>query len=97
MSLSCRECGCTDDRACEGGCFWALEDVCSRCVLNGLAASAPGLGHEHRRQFAAELLVLAESIDPTISVLEGGASAGYDDDSIDELTYEPRLWRPGDP
>lgn len=29
---SCRVCGCTDDRACPGGCLWADEDLCSACV-----------------------------------------------------------------
>lgn len=28
----CRVCGCTDIRACEGGCIWAEVDLCSRCV-----------------------------------------------------------------
>lgn len=34
----CKICGCTDDRACEGGCCWATLDrdgkkgVCSNCV-----------------------------------------------------------------
>lgn len=29
----CRVCGCTNDRACPGGCVWAEPDLCSRCVL----------------------------------------------------------------
>jgi hypothetical protein len=29
----CRVCGCTDTRACEGGCSWAEEDLCSSCAL----------------------------------------------------------------
>ncbi|MGE5572977.1 MAG: hypothetical protein ACM3ZU_08175 [Bacteroidota bacterium] len=33
----CRVCGCTDDNACEGGCYWVqdpegLGDLCSRCL-----------------------------------------------------------------
>lgn len=28
----CRVCGCTDDWACEGGCSWVEEDLCSACV-----------------------------------------------------------------
>lgn len=28
----CRVCGCTDERACEGGCRWVDIDLCSRCV-----------------------------------------------------------------
>lgn len=28
----CEKCGCTDTRACPGGCTWATEKRCSRCV-----------------------------------------------------------------
>lgn len=28
----CRGCGCTDERACAGGCWWVGRDLCSRCV-----------------------------------------------------------------
>jgi hypothetical protein len=28
----CRACGCTDDHACKGGCFWVEDDLCSRCA-----------------------------------------------------------------
>jgi len=27
----CRVCGCTEDRACEGGCSWVEIDLCSAC------------------------------------------------------------------
>ncbi len=27
----CRECGCTDKFACEGGCSWVAPDLCSAC------------------------------------------------------------------
>ena len=30
---SCRHCGCTDEFACEGGCYWVEEDLCSRCAI----------------------------------------------------------------
>lgn len=30
---SCRRCGCTEKRACPGGCCWVLEtDVCDQCL-----------------------------------------------------------------
>lgn len=29
---TCRVCGCTDLRACEGGCSWVTDDLCSRCA-----------------------------------------------------------------
>lgn len=35
--MRCIGCGCTDDRACPGGCSWFKKDppICSACVLNG--------------------------------------------------------------
>lgn len=27
----CRKCGCTEDDACEGGCWWVESDLCSSC------------------------------------------------------------------
>lgn len=29
---SCRVCGCTDKRACPGGCAWVDQDLCSACL-----------------------------------------------------------------
>jgi hypothetical protein len=29
----CRGCGCSDERACPGGCVWAEPNLCSRCFL----------------------------------------------------------------
>jgi hypothetical protein len=28
----CRKCGCTDNRACDEGCFWVEADLCSACA-----------------------------------------------------------------
>lgn len=28
----CRECGCTEHDACDGGCAWADESLCTSCV-----------------------------------------------------------------
>jgi len=35
MVRACRVCGCTDMRACEGGCYWVERDLCSRCEKQG--------------------------------------------------------------
>jgi hypothetical protein len=32
MSAICWQCGCTDDHACEGGCYWIEPDLCSACA-----------------------------------------------------------------
>jgi hypothetical protein len=29
---ACRVCGCTDDEACDDGCYWVEADLCSRCA-----------------------------------------------------------------
>lgn len=29
---SCRKCGCTENHACQGGCWWVEPDLCSSCV-----------------------------------------------------------------
>jgi predicted esterase len=36
---SCRICGCTELKACPGGCWWVLPDVCSTCARHQLAAA----------------------------------------------------------
>jgi hypothetical protein len=28
---TCRVCGCDDSHACEGGCWWVADDLCSAC------------------------------------------------------------------
>jgi hypothetical protein len=30
--MVCEICGCTDDRACPGGCSWVRPGLCSQCV-----------------------------------------------------------------
>jgi hypothetical protein len=32
VDRACRTCGCTDARACPGGCSWVEADLCSACV-----------------------------------------------------------------
>ncbi len=29
---TCKVCGCTDDKACRGGCWWVTPDLCSACL-----------------------------------------------------------------
>jgi len=31
---ACRVCGCTQERACPGGCYWVEDDLCSACVAS---------------------------------------------------------------
>lgn len=51
----CRVCGCTDDHACEGGCYWVEKDLCSTCYeasVEIVVMTAIKVGHaieaEHR-------------------------------------------------
>lgn len=41
----CRVCGCTEHRACDGGCWWVAPDLCSSCTgrltPDELAAALP--------------------------------------------------------
>lgn len=30
---ACRRCGCTDEEACAGGCFWVEPGLCSACAV----------------------------------------------------------------
>lgn len=43
----CRFCGCTDERACRGGCWWAdaTRTVCSACMEDQWRESHPLLAH----------------------------------------------------
>jgi hypothetical protein len=44
----CRYCGCTDDRACPGGCGWLdeMHTICSACLTAGAVGPACRAGHE---------------------------------------------------
>ncbi len=42
----CRACGCTEDCACDGGCWWVADDLCSTCAktenaLEGMKSKNP--------------------------------------------------------
>lgn len=36
IERKCRVCGCTEDNACEGGCYWVGEDLCNKCTESSL-------------------------------------------------------------
>lgn len=48
--LACSACGCTDDNACPGGCYWVSLDppLCSAC-----AEVAADIAEMHRQQHSA--------------------------------------------
>jgi len=45
---TCRVCGCTDMEACEGGCTWVEDDLCSKCNSKG----RPQRGRKRSREKA---------------------------------------------
>lgn len=42
--MKCRYCGCTDAKACAGGCSWVAPRVCSRCARRELMVLGHGDG-----------------------------------------------------
>lgn len=106
---TCRECGCTDERGCPGGCWWVLPDVCSSCaaalLVNAGLDATPVLLGGHLLAALAEGGVPAGILDEILAV--DPARAGYaaahgvasvpDEHPGFEPELGPRLWRPGDP
>lgn len=39
----CRNCKCTDARACPGGCYWVGRDLCSACLVDPNAAAGAAI------------------------------------------------------
>lgn len=60
----CRECGCSDNNACLGGCYWVQPDLCSSCAPDELTdtAKAEVAAHQHtqKTQPASKLHKLLE-------------------------------------
>lgn len=59
---SCRVCGCTDDAACPGGCWWVPDplkagDLCSACAPVG---ELDGIGSEYIKDPAERIAAFAE-------------------------------------
>lgn len=107
----CRECGCTDGRACEGGCWWVLPDVCSSCAAalltnDGIDATPVLLGGAVLAALrdggpAAVMGILAEiaAVDEAQAAYAGVHGVAFPDehDGFEPEFTAPRLWRPGDP
>jgi hypothetical protein len=36
--MTCKRCGCTQEKPCPGGCAWSLPDLCSKCLTPEEAA-----------------------------------------------------------
>ena len=55
----CRECGCTDERACPGGCWWVEADLCSACQMKEEPAQ---VGREQIEQRLANMVMGQEGV-----------------------------------
>lgn len=44
--MKCRVCGCTDNAACPGGCFWVAPELCSKCLPHTLEFQCQDCDHE---------------------------------------------------
>ena len=65
--LRCTCCGCTDERACPGGCSWLIKHpvaVCSAC--------APGTRLKRALRFLAVYIATRDAIAETIDHIAGG-------------------------
>jgi hypothetical protein len=63
----CRHCGCTERRACSGGCWWVSADECSTCRPSQAERFTP----EQRRLlelFAGGGLTIGELVEGGLSV-----------------------------
>lgn len=86
--MTCRQCGCDEENACEGGCFWVVDEVCSACWLRVLIDAASEAGAEAMRLTARQMANLAVLLASSIEEQEGRTA---------NQPPLPRLWRPGDP
>lgn len=65
----CRVCGCTDDHACEGGCWWVAEDLCSACAGvtdDGPEIAAPATAADLTAEEEADVLAAVAEVDAKI-------------------------------
>jgi hypothetical protein len=85
---ACASCGCTDERACPGGCVWATPTLCSRCVLEGPHLYGPDalaacFGASERPPGFAEQFPLEQALE--LGGFEGMIGPTYE---LDELSAE---------
>lgn len=81
---ACRICGCTDERACAGGCWWVEDpegegDLCSACLTEvihtlGVRAGLRQAAGEVRRVAAAPTLDAAGELEALARALEAIAN-----------------------
>ena len=85
----CRVCGCTDKKACKGGCSWVEVDLCSACLQAPPRVRATGLMWAHDYHIAL-LQALRRGITVTRYALDPMA-----DKPGETIEFEIRVTRVG--
>jgi hypothetical protein len=90
----CRVCGCDDDHACKGGCFWIEPDLCSQCYeksqLFSIKLRNVEFHDEEMIDNHSEVKVIAEEI-PEETIAEGfiyGYAAAMDYEDLSDVSLE---------
>lgn len=53
---ACRVCGCTESNPCDGGCWWVEDDLCNRCFIPDIEATANILSLVRTREVALSVI-----------------------------------------
>lgn len=97
MIRTCRVCGCDDDHACKGGCYWVEPDLCSQCYEKEHSFSikirkVKFIGAD-LIDIGSEVKVIADEI-PDISLAEGyvwGYAAGKEFEEFIDMAIEDEI------
>lgn len=96
MKGTCLKCGCTEERACRGGCSWIdeQEDLCNRCALELVKGPI-------EPATLAEAAILIRTLRAVIFEVGRRAEAfeGLLERALAELAAIPAepIWTPSDP
>ena len=96
--MKCRICGCSDEHACPGGCYWVEDDLCSRCDKAIEAVARWKIGNleklEHQVDAGAGKLG-GEDLELEHQVLAGAGELGGEDLELEHQVEDSR--RDGNP
>lgn len=93
MTGTCQKCGCTSERACEGGCFWidSQRDLCSRCAR---ALFCGPIGHADAELVIRAMRSALTEMGARMIELEQLVMHLSGDEVIIEAGAEPVIWTP---
>jgi len=70
----CKVCGCTQNNACPGGCYWVEDDLCSACNTILIKKSVITFNSKDKKTVKEEAKVIVkgfESLDVAIGFISG--------------------------